>query len=551
VRLDQTSDQWWKNAVVYCLDVETYVDSDGDGVGDLAGLTSRIDYLAGLGVTCLWLMPFQPTPNRDDGYDIMDYYGVDPRLGTLGQLVEVVRTANARGIRVIIDLVVNHTSDQHPWFQEARAGRDSPRRDWYVWRDEPSDEPRGLFFPDRETSNWARDEESGQWYLHRFYSFQPDLDTANPAVRDEIACIMGFWLQLGVAGFRLDAVPALLETAGLPERVDGDPKAWLRDLRSFAGRRSGDAIMLGEVNVDLEQLGSYFGEHGDLLHMQFAFLINQHLWLSLARQDAEPLEMIVRSLPKVPPDSAWATFLRNHDELSLDKLTEPQREEIFAAFAPEEDMRLYGHGIRRRVAPMLGGDPDRLRMAWSLVFSLPGTPVLLYGDEIGMGEDLGLPDRMSVRVPMQWDAGDNGGFSSAPADRLVRPVADAEFGPAHVNVADQRRDRDSLLAWMERLIRTRKERPEFGWGSSTLIETAAPSIFAHRCDWEGSTVVAVHNLAEEDAEAELDLGEGAVAVEDLLETREHEVRDGRLHVRLGRYGYLWLLVHREAGERTS
>jgi trehalose synthase len=551
VRLDQTSDQWWKNAVVYCLDVETYVDSDGDGVGDLAGLTSRIDYLAGLGVTCLWLMPFQPTPNRDDGYDIMDYYGVDPRLGTLGQLVEVVRTANARGIRVIIDLVVNHTSDQHPWFQEARAGRDSPRRDWYVWRDEPSDEPRGLFFPDRETSNWARDEESGQWYLHRFYSFQPDLDTANPAVRDEIACIMGFWLQLGVAGFRLDAVPALLETAGLPERVDGDPKAWLRDLRSFAGRRSGDAIMLGEVNVDLEQLGSYFGEHGDLLHMQFAFLINQHLWLSLARQDAEPLEMIVRSLPKVPPDSAWATFLRNHDELSLDKLTEPQREEIFAAFAPEEDMRLYGHGIRRRVAPMLGGDPDRLRMAWSLVFSLPGTPVLLYGDEIGMGEDLGLPDRMSVRVPMQWDAGDNGGFSSAPADRLVRPVADAEFGPAHVNVAEQRRDRDSLLAWMERLIRTRKERPEFGWGSSTLIETAAPSIFAHRCDWEGSTVVAVHNLAEEDAEAELDLGEGAVAVEDLLETRVHEVRDGRLHVRLGRYGYLWLLVHREAGERTS
>jgi trehalose synthase len=551
MRLDQTSDQWWKNAVVYCLDVETFLDADGDGVGDLAGLISRVDYLAGLGVTCLWLMPFQPTPNRDDGYDVMNYYDVDPRLGTLGELVELVRTATGRGLRVIVDLVVNHTSDEHPWFREARADRESPRRDWYVWRDEPSDEPKGLYFPDRETSNWARDEESGQWYLHRFYGFQPDLDTANPAVRDEIARIMGFWLQLGVAGFRLDAVPALLETAGLPERVDADPKAWLRDLRAFACRRRGDAMLLGEVNVDLEQLGSFFGEHGDLLHMQFAFLINQHLWLSLARRSAEPLETIVRSLPKVPPDSAWATFLRNHDELSLDKLTEPQREEVFAAFAPQEDMRLYGHGVRRRVAPMLGGDPDRLRMAWSLVFSLPGTPVMLYGDEIGMGEDLELPDRMSVRVPMQWTDGDNGGFSPAPADRLVRPVADGDFGPATVNVEAQRRDRDSLLNWMERVIRTRKERPELGWGSSTLIETAAPSIFAHRCDWEGSTVVAVHNLAEEDAEADVDLGDDAVAVDDLLEAREHEVRDGRLQVRLGRYGYLWLLVHRASAARTT
>src|SRR3954453_22751135 len=262
MRLDETSDQWWKNAVVYCLDVETFCDSGGDGIGDFNGLIRQIDYLAGLGVTCIWLMPFQPTPNRDDGYDVSDYYGIDERLGTPGQFVELVRTATDRGIRLIADLVLNHTSDEHPWFQEARADPNSPRRDWYVWRDEPSDEPRGLFFPDRETSNWARDEKSGQWYLHRFYSFQPDLDTANPAVRDEIACIMGFWLQLGVAGFRLDAVPALLETAGLPERVDGDPKAWLRDLRSFAGRRRGDAIMLGEVNVDLEQLGSYFGEHG-------------------------------------------------------------------------------------------------------------------------------------------------------------------------------------------------------------------------------------------------------------------------------------------------
>jgi trehalose synthase len=521
VRLDQTSDQWWKTAVVYCLDVETYLDSDGDGVGDVEGLTRQIDYLAGLGVTCLWLMPFQPTPNRDDGYDVTDHYGVDPRLGTHGDLVELIRTATNRGLRVIVDLVLNHTSDEHPWFQEARADRDAPRRDWYVWRDEPSDEPSGLFFPDRETSNWAYDDEAGQYYLHRFYSFQPDLDTANADVREEIARIMGFWLALGVSGFRLDAVPALLETAGLPERVHNDPRTWLRDLRAFVNRRRGDAMLLGEVNVGLEDLAGFFGRDGDLLHMQSAFLHNQHLWLALARQEAEPLESIVRSLPRVPPDCAWATFLRNHDELSLDKLTGPQRDEVFAAFAPEESMRLYGHGIRRRVAPMLGEDRDRLRMAWSLLFALPGTPVLLYGDEIGMGEDLDRPDRMSVRVPMDWSS-----------------------------VARQRRDPDSLLNWMERLIRRRRELPELGWGHVTLLETPAASLFAHRADWEGSSVVAVHNLGEEDAEAELELGEDIVAVDDLLEQRDHELLDrGRLCVRLGRYGYLWLRPLRE-GEQV-
>src|SRR4051812_6747190 len=249
MRLDYTSDLWWKNAVVYCLDVETYKDSDGDGIGDFRGLIEEIDYLAGLGVTCLWLMPFYPSPNRDDGYDIADYYGVDPRLGTLGDFVELIRTAGDRGIRVIIDFVPNHTSDQHPWFQQARSSRKNPKRGWYVWRDEPSDEPKGLAFPGKETSNWTFDEHAGQYYLHRFYSFQPDLDTANAEVRDEIARIAGYWLQLGVAGFRVDAVPAMLETEGLPERVQNDPKEWLRRLRTFVTRRRGDAVLAGEVNV--------------------------------------------------------------------------------------------------------------------------------------------------------------------------------------------------------------------------------------------------------------------------------------------------------------
>jgi trehalose synthase len=554
VRLDYTSDLWWKNAIVYCLDVETFLDTDGDGVGDFRGLIRQIDYLAGLGVTCLWLMPFYPSPNRDDGYDITDYYGVDPRLGNLGEFVELVRTANDRGIKVIVDLVVNHTSDEHPWFEAARADRDSPYRDYYVWRDQPSAEPKGIAFPDKEKSNWQLDPESGQYYLHRFYRFQPDLNVANLAVRDEIARIAGFWLQLGVAGFRMDAVPFLLETEGIQEGVEDDPHGFLRSLRSFATRRRGETLLLGEVNAELKALSRFFGdEDGDQLNAQFAFLLNQNLWLSLAREDAEPLEAVIRTLPTAPPDNCWATFLRNHDELSLDKLTESQRKEVFKAFGPRTDMQLYGHGLRRRTATMLGGDGPRLRMAWSLMLSLPGTPVIFMGDEIGMGENLSIPDRMSVRVPMQWSGERNGGFSSAAAKELVRPVRSGRFGPKQVNVAAQRRDDNSLLNFLERLIRRRKETPEFGWGSSTLIETTAGQLFAHRCDWQGSRVAAVHNLSGTKARATLDLGISKgerVAIDDLLEQREHRPNaDGTLDVELDGYGYLWLRVRRP-GERS-
>jgi trehalose synthase len=550
MRLDQVSDQWWKNGVFYCLDAETFLDTDGDGVGDLAGVAQQVDYLAGLGVTCLWLMPFQPTPNRDDGYDVSDYYGVDPRLGTLGDFVELIRTASNRGLRVIVDFVPNHTSDEHPWFQEARSDRDAPRRDWYVWRDEPSDEPHGLSFPGRETSNWALDKASGQYYLHRFYSFQPDLNVDNEAVREEIARIMGFWLALGVSGFRIDAVPALLETAGLPHPDDRDPREWLRELRQFVTRRDGGAMLLGEANVDPQQLSQYFGDHGDMLHMEFAFLLNQHLWLALARGHAEPLEMLIRTLPSLSPDSSWATFLRNHDELTLDKLTVGQRQEIFDAFGPDEDMQLYGHGLRRRAASMLGGDGPRLRLAWSLLFTLPGTPIVFYGDEIGMGENLAIEDRYAVRPPMQWSADRHGGFTAA--DEPVRPLPDGAFSPEHVNVHDQRRDPGSLLRFMQHLILSRRERPEFGWGSVTLIETTAPSLLCHRCDWQGNTVVAVHNLGAAPADAALELGADVLAVDDVLEDRALEVADGgRLQVELDGYGHLWLLLRRDGDRRLS
>ena len=553
LRLDQTSDLWWKNAVVYCVDVETFLDTDGDGVGDFQGLIRQIDYLAGLGVTCLWLMPFYPSPNRDDGYDVSDYYGVDPRLGNLGEFVELVRTANDRGIKVIVDLVVNHTSDQHPWFKTAVEHPDSRFRSYYVWRDEPSEEPKGIAFPDKETSNWDKDDGSGLYYLHRFYRFQPDLNVTNPAVRDEIARIVGFWLQLGVAGFRMDAVPFMVETEGIEEPREGESQSFLRSLRAFATRRRGETLLLGEVNTELKALARFFGdEDGDQLNAQFAFLLNQNLWLALAREEAEPLEAVIRTLPPAPPDNAWATFLRNHDELTLDQLSDEERQEVFDAFAPDPAMQVYGRGIRRRLPAMLDGDGPRLRMAWSLMLSLPGTPVIFMGDEIGMGENLAIPDRLSVRVPMQWSDARNGGFSSAPRDKLVRPVRGGRFGPKQVNVAAQRRDPDSLLNFLERLIRRRKETPEFGWGTSTLIETAAPQLFAHRCEWQGSRVVAAHNLSPRKASATLDLGVAKgerIAIDDLLEGREHTPNpDGTLDVELGGYGYLWLRVRRH-GER--
>ena len=546
MRLDYTSDLWWKNAVVYCLDVETYCDSDGDGVGDFRGLIGKVDYLAGLGVTCVWLMPFYPSPNRDDGYDISDFYGVDPRLGTLGDFVEFVRTAADRGIRVILDLVVNHTSDEHPWFVQSRSAVDAPQRDWYVWREEPAESPASLAFPDKETSNWQLDRRTGEYYLHRFYRFQPDLNIGSPAVRDEICRIAGFWLALGVAGFRIDAVPFLLELDGISHPKDGNPKGWLRSLRAFVCRRNGEALLLGEVNAALQDLSSYFGgADGDALHMEFAFLHNQSLWLALARGEAEPLEQVISSLPHVAPDNAWATFLRNHDELTLDKLTASQREEVFAAFGPRPEMQLYGHGLRRRAATMLGGDGPRLRLAWSLMFSLPGTPVVFMGDEIGMGEQLAIADRYAVRVPMQWSAERNGGFSDARAEALVRPQAGGAFAPAKVNVADQRRDPGSLLRFVERLIRARREAPELGWGASTLIETTDPALFAHRCDWEGSTVVAVHNLGTRRVAVDLPLGEGASGAHDLLADAELRARDdGTLGLELEGYGGRWLRVRR-------
>ena len=492
-------DLWYKNAVIYCLDAETFMDGNGDGVGDFRGLAHRLDHLEAMGVTCLWLNPFYPTPNKDNGYDISDYYGVDPRLGTLGDFVEFSRAARDRGMRLLVDLVVNHTSVDHPWFQAARDP-ESPMHDWYVWSDEkPADITEGIIFPGVQEAVWSYDRKARKWYMHRFYAHQADLNIANPAVREEIARIMGFWLELGISGFRIDAVPFLIEYEGLKEEPDRDPFLLLSEMRDFLDWRRAGAIMLAEANEPREKIPQYFGGRAfgtdERMNMVFDFPLNQRLWLGLVRGSAAPLREAMDSRPRdAGAQAQWAVFLRNHDELSLDKLSEEERAECFAALAPEESMRVYGRGVRRRLAPMLGGDPARLKLAHSLLFALPGTPVMWYGDEIGMGEDLSLPERQPVRTPMQWSDEANGGFSAADPKRLFRqPVADGPLGFRETNVAAQGRRPDTLMRTVQQLARIRRACPEIGWGEWEALD-APDAVLALRCRWRGGEVVTLHNL---------------------------------------------------------
>jgi trehalose synthase len=551
VRITDTSDLWWKTAVVYCLDVETYLDANGDGVGDLPGLARRIDYLADIGVTCLWLMPFYPTPDRDDGYDVTDFYGVDPRLGTHGDLVEVIRTAKDRGIRVIVDLVVNHTSDRHPWFLSARRSVSSPYRDFYVWRDEPPAKQANTVFPGEEASIWEKDDKSGQYYLHSFYRHQPDLNIANPRVRDEIAKTIGFWLELGISGFRVDAVPYLLE---VPEGAEmGDPHDYLRDIRRFLQRRSSEAVLLGEVNLPYEEQRRYFGSDDGLeLTMQFDFIGMQALYLSLVRADPAPLVTALRSRPELPVEAQWANFLRNHDELTLDKLTDDERQEVFEALAPDESQRVYGRGITRRLPGMLGGDPRRIRMAYSLLFTLPGTPVLFYGEEIGMGENPDIPGRESVRTPMQWNDDRNGGFSSAIPSRLVSQPPGDGYAPTHVNVTAQYNQDDSLLRFIRHLTERYRVSPEIGWGALEILEQDAAGLLVHSLTADVGRMIAIHNFADTPATASIDLADEpeGTRLTDLLGPQDYD-EGPTWRFDIPAYGYRWLRVARPGDGRIG
>jgi maltose alpha-D-glucosyltransferase / alpha-amylase len=544
-------ERWYEQAVVYCAEVQAFQDSNGDGIGDFRGLIDRLDYLGRLGVTCLWLNPIHPSPGRDDGYDVTDFYAVHPSLGTMGDFAELVHEAGNRGIKVIIDLVVNHTSDQHPWFQQARADPDSPYRDWYVWSDtEPADRHQGMVFPGEQRETWTYDRRAKAWYYHRFYDFEPDLNTLHPPVWQEIKKIVAFWVQLGVAGFRMDAAPFVIE-----ETVPGKPAGakrfeLLTDIRQHLQWRQGDAIILAEANVEPAELVEYFADSGgsaNRLHMLFDFNLNGRLMLALAREDAEPIGEAVRATPPLPAAAQWATFLRNHDENDLSRLTAEQRADVFEKFGPDPEMRLYDRGIRRRMAPMLGNDRRRLELAYSLQFTLRGSPVLRYGEEIGMGEDLSLEGRDAIRTPMQWDNRPNAGFSTAAADKLFRPViSKGEYGYQNVNAAEQRHDRDSLFSWFERMIRTLRECPEVGTGTCAIADAAVPRhVLAHLCESHLGCTLFLHNLADRPTTVDLSkvaaaVGPAAGPAELFADTGYGPVPDDLAEVNLSGYGYRWL-----------
>nr|WP_295924803.1 alpha-amylase family protein [uncultured Dyadobacter sp.] len=533
---------WYKNSVIYNLEIGAFKDSDGDGRGDINGLIQKLDYLKMLGVDVIWLAPFQPSPGADDGYDVADYYGVDPKLGTSGDFSELMHQVKKRGMRVIMDLVINHTSDQHPWFKNARSARNAKYRDWYVWsRAKPKDADKGMVFPGVQQTVWSLDSTTNEYYYHRFYRFQPDLNFKNPEVVRESQRIIGYWLNQGISGFRLDAVPFIIE---VPKTGSEKPKldfGFLKDIRQFTQSRNADAAILGEANVAPDENTSYFGKNGDGIQLMFNFFVNQHLFYALATGETAPLLKALKETSGIPQGSQWAHFLRNHDEIDLGRLNETQRKQVYSAMGPDTNMQLYKRGIRRRLAPMLGNDRRRIEMAYSLLFTLPGAPVIRYGEELGMGDDLNLKERLSVRTPMQWNTEKNGGFTKA--DSAFRPVIDkGDYGFHKINAEQQWRDSASLFTRIASMIRMRKTVPEIGLGTPTLLETGSNDILAIRYDYEGKSVVLLHNFAGTERAASLSLN-GSQKLYDLWNSQSDQaISRDRVTIQLPSYGYRWFRI---------
>ena len=537
----ETNPLWYKDAVIYQLHVKSFCDSNGDGVGDFKGLTSRLDYLEELGVDCLWLLPMYPSPFRDDGYDIADYYSIHPGYGTLEDFREFLVEAHGRGLRVITELVLNHTSDQHAWFKEARSARDHPRRDWYVWSD-TDDRYAGvrIIFLDTEQSNWAWDPVSKAYYWHRFFSHQPDLNFDNPAVREEICNVMKFWLDMGVDGFRVDAVPYLIERDGsscenLPETHDV-----LKFIRARLDAQFEAKVLLAEANQWPDDVRAYFGD-GDEFHMAFHFPLMPRMFMALRLEDRKPLVEIVERTPAIPETCQWGIFLRNHDELTLEMVTDVERDYMYEEYARDPVARL-NLGIRRRLAPLLEGDRRRIELMNGLLMSLPGSPIVYYGDEIGMGDNIYLGDRNGVRTPMQWNGGWNGGFSTADPERLAQPlISNPVFGYQAVNVESQRRTDHSLLNWMRRLIRVRRSTRVFSRGSISFLSPANHRVLAYTRSLDGDTVLVVNNLSGTAQVAELDLRalEGAIPIEMFGRSLFPRIGELPYMLTLGPYDFYW------------
>ncbi|PYV77929.1 MAG: maltose alpha-D-glucosyltransferase, partial [Acidobacteria bacterium] len=470
---------WYKDAIIYQVHVRAFYDSTGDGNGDFRGLAQRLDYLQDLGINAIWLMPFFPSPLRDDGYDISDYRSVNPTYGTLDDFKVFLDAAHQHGIRVIIEMVLNHTSDQHPWFQESRSSRDNPRRDWYVWSDTDTKyKGTRIIFLDTELSNWAWDPVSKQYYWHRFFSHQPDLNYDNPQVREEMWDVMRFWLNMGVDGFRLDAVPYLVEREGTNCENLAETHSMLKELRARLDKEFPGRMLLAEANQWPADLLPYFG-NGDEFHMAFHFPLMPRMFMGVKLEDRKPITEILKQTPQIPEPCQWCLFLRNHDELTLEMVTDMERDYMYDEYAKEKGMRL-NLGIRRRLAPLLDNDRRRIELMNGMLMSMPGTPIVYYGDEIGMGDNVNLGDRNGVRTPMQWDGSWNGGFSSADPEMLYSPLMlNPVYGYQAINVQSQKRFDHSLLAWMKRLIKIRKSTPVFGRGSIQFLYPANHRVLAY------------------------------------------------------------------------
>lgn len=532
---------WYKNAIVYSLDVETFFDSNADGIGDFQGLIRKLDYLASLGITCLWLLPFYPSPNRDNGYDVMDYYNIDPRLGTLGDFTEFIQKSQDNGIRVIVDLVVNHSSIEHPWFQEARQDANSRYRQFYIWSDIPLPyNTQDLVFAGEEDTMWSYDEVAGQYYLHRFYKEQPDLNIGNPEVRKEILKIMGFWLKLGVSGFRIDAAEILIEPYGLSATEEADLVTILEEMREYINARKNDAILLAETNIYPDRMKTYLDE-GRRMHMLFSFFVNQYLFLSVATEDPAPLVKSLLDLPDVHPSNQWLNFLRHHDELTLSLLSEQDKHRIFDRFAPEQHMQIYNRGIRRRLAPMLDWNVSLLKLMNSLMFSIPGIPLIRYGDEIAMGDDLSLEGRNSVRTLMQWSALKNGGFSDAAPEDLVKPlIRTGECGYESINVVESQKNPDSFFNWLKRLIATRRQCTEIGHGVMEIIELQHTGVLAHKYVYNDEQVLLLHNFSSQKIEISKNIP--ALPRVSLSELLTENCTVGNDTIVMQGFGFAWLKV---------
>jgi maltose alpha-D-glucosyltransferase / alpha-amylase len=536
---------WYKQAIVYELHVRTFHDSDGDGIGDFPGLTAKLDYLHDLGITAIWLLPFYPSPLRDDGYDIADYTNVHPDCGTLRDFRTFLREAHGRGLRVITELVLNHTSDAHAWFQRARrAPPGSTARNFYVWSEDPNRyKDARVIFNDFESSNWSWDPVASAYYWHRFYSHQPDLNYRNSAVVRAISRVLDFWLRLGVDGVRLDAVPYLIEAEGTTSENLAQTHAVLKRLRRHVDERFADRMLLAEANQWPEDAASYFG-NGDECHMAFHFPLMPRLFIGIRQEDRFPIVDVLAQTPAIPDPCQWALFLRNHDELTLEMVAEEERLFMYSAYTDAPEARI-NFGIRRRLAPLLGGDRRKIELMNALLFSLPGTPVVYYGDEIGMGDNIFLGDRNGIRTPMQWSGERNGGFSSADVQRLYLPlIVDYEYHHQTIQVETQQRNRDSLLWWMKHLIRTRRRYAAFGQGTLEFCHPSNRSVLAFIRRWQREAILVVANLSKFDQYVELDLSafQGRVPIELMGQTPFPPIGNAPYPLTLGPHGFLWLLL---------